>query len=281
MLKYINSLLGMALLLFSLAACQTNETEQLGKQETPAPVFEEIPAVLNGVTLSGIMLPNGTVPKLLNGSEIQFTFPENVLLVMQNSNGTFTRQKELKYQCSCTTAGCDVFYVAGSFGCSECPKGTCTGKYVDKDEAQLRLHNVAFIKGNRPVSLVLSHEEAQNLMPAQGGLFEVPEVRAAMLAFNEQVYGNAEPNLANIETVEVPVDVFGNLVMYTMPVSYLQQTDLGAKTKSFLREAGTKYSCKCTTGQNGKEDCVKDGTLTYKKCKAGNCVTCQMTVNTN
>jgi len=280
MRKYINSLLGMALLLFSLAACQTNETEQLGKQETPAPVFEEIPAVLNGVTLSGIMLPNGTVPKLLSGSEIQFTFPEDVLLVMQNSDGTFTRRKELKYECTCTTTGCDVFYVANSFGCSAC-NSTCTGKYVPEKTGQISPQRTAFIKGNRPVSLVLSHEEAQNLMPAQGGLFEVPEVRAAMLAFNEQVYGNAEPNLANIETVEVPVDVFGNLVIYTLPVSYLQQTDLSAKTKSFLREAGTKYSCKCTTGQNGKEDCIKDGTLTYKKCKAGNCVTCQMTVNTN
>jgi hypothetical protein len=245
-----------------------------------------IPKVLTDATIDGLKLPNGTTTEIISdGSTVLYNFPNGIKLLKWNrKNNVFVESSGGSYTCtgSCSS-GCDVFYVQGSFACSACSPTTvtCTGKSGFSGDPE-SVESMGFIDYNVGVSFVTNKQQLENVVASSPKfLFEVPAVIRAMKAFNVKVHGLEDPSLSVLppsEYKEVIVNLFGTIVKYNVPKSYLEKIRKSARVgeESVEPMEGGKASCSCTQGTSG---CKLDSGLGYTKCESGGCIACTMTVN--
>ena len=228
----------------------------------------KIPAILNGAKFGGLQLPDGTTTHIENGgSTVRFEYPKGIKYFKKDSRGNIIGDSGGSYTCTggCVK-GCDVFYVGGSFACSQCEPSSisCVGKsnpqnrVVDSDEAE-----GAFVNLNQKIAFVSDEDEIGKMKPAPSFLFDIPEVRDEVLAFNRKVYGVDRPEVSwenKKDFKVVVVNFFGSAVRYLIPASYHSKlTNARISTVS-----GSKIACTCQDAQSAG-GCKDKSMMTYSK----------------
>ncbi|PJJ74549.1 hypothetical protein BXY57_0107 [Thermoflavifilum aggregans] len=243
------------------------------QNQTPSLDTKSIPQVLYGAYLGELRLPDQTTTEILNGgSTVRFHFPKGIYLVGTDSTGQIRMLTETDYTCTgACTQGCDVFYIRGHFGCSQCEPGTisCTGH----SSSLSGLEGYGFVDLKQGIHFVKDTQEIHSLFDPPNGLFDIPAVRQAMEQFNIQNYGQPQPDFSRRSAYrEVAVNLFGCLVTYLVPKSGQLRSDVSVDQ---LIDASSWY-CHC---DEGNTDCTPESGLGYKMCKKGGCTSCRMHID--
>jgi hypothetical protein len=279
--------------------CGQPEQSPKPQQNVWAEQFK-IPAVLNGATIDGLRVPDGTETIIEDeGATVRLRYPEGIRFInsqeysldfqskLDDGGGTYT----------CTGAcsvGCDVFYVQGAFACSQCSNGSaCTGRGSRSSEAG------GFVDTKAGISFIRTKEQLQKLekqhLQTPNDLFKFDYVKHAMHQLNMDVHGEPDPTQAIARNPSlykhVAVNIFGAVVDYTVPVKYLDSetkrlsldvqssnrlsSPLSTTQVFLLEETGGGFSCACSSGGSG---CTAESGFGYKKCNSGVCVSCSMSV---
>lgn len=251
-----------------LNACsEQQQTEKMSEDLATKDLFQ-IPDVLIGATLSGVPLPDNTIVRQIDASTVQLQLPKKVFIYTKDDNGVLYSSNAVCYICTCVggSNGCDVLYYGGSFGCTECKGGTCSGRRSDCNNTQrssISDGEFIFIDFSQGVQFINKGRNTDRLYDATDLFFEIPEVQQAISELNKKYYGKTDLNDHDIENTQmVGLNVYGVLVGYPLPAQQVQ---------NFVT-----VSCKCLSGDSG---CVYSKELGgVHRCKGKGCTSCQMRV---
>lgn len=278
-----------------------SQPEQTPKPDSNVAQTHAVPAVLHGATLDGVAIPDGTRTSVEDGGKtVRLLYPAGIQFVTSLQYRADLAAKMIDggstYTCTgACSSGCDVFYVQGSFACSQCSNGSaCTGK------ASRAIATGGFIDVKAGISFIRNKAQLKELrtknIQSPDDLFKFEYVKRAMRELNIKVHGVADPTkmIAQNPTEyrHVAINVFGALVDYAVPLKYLdsetnrlspRKTSIGVQSETtaepsqhFVRaDEESGFSCNCSSGGSG---CTAESGLGYKKCNSGSCVSCSMTV---
>ncbi|QJX45714.1 hypothetical protein HMJ29_01685 [Hymenobacter taeanensis] len=280
-----------------------NHPEQNPKPQSTLQQAYPVPTILHGATLNGIAVPDGTKTSVENnGKTVRLIYPAGIRFVTSQDYDTDPSANLLDdgggstYTCTgACTSGCDVFYVQGSFACSQCSNGSaCTGK------ASLTVEPGGFIDTQAGISFIRDKAQLKELrsknIQSPNDLFQFKYIQRAMRELNIKVHGVADPTkqIANHPNnyKHVVVNIFGALADYAVPNTYViseskRLSTLGGSlsAKSTIPSSPSQYflladeesgfSCSCSSGGSG---CTAESGIGYKKCNSGACVSCSMSV---
>lgn len=268
----ISMLFTVFVLLLGFTSCTEQSKDEKLLEDFTTQEEYKVPSVLIGATLGDIPIPDHTLVTYRGASSIQFELPENVFVFSKGLDGKLYQTDNMCYDCTCSQAGsgCNVFYVQGSFACSEC-SGSCTGKRVSCDEGpQERVINESdfmFVDFNQGVRFIAKKNDAERLGQAKAFFFDIPEVKAELEKLNQKYYNTStvteEQVLAQNAKI-VGVNIFGILIGYPVPQA------------SALNTTFAGVSCDCQSGSSGCDREWSVGAGYW--CEGGDCTTCRMEV---
>lgn len=286
-----------------------NQLEQSPKPQDALTEQFKIPAILNGATVGGLRVPDGTKTIIEDeGATVRLKYPEGIRFVNSQQYSLDFESKLADdggddgggtYTCTgACSVGCDVFYVQGSFACSQCSNGSaCTGKASRSSETG------GFVDTGVGISFIRTKADLQKLekqhLQTPDDLFKFEYVKRTMLKLNAEVHGEADPTQSIARNPSLykhaAINMFGAIVDYTVPISYLasEAKRLSVEGQSAARiasplslsqvflladdgdEGGGGFSCACSSGTTG---CTAESGFGYKKCNSGACTSCSMSV---
>ncbi|GAB3735865.1 hypothetical protein GCM10027594_17020 [Hymenobacter agri] len=285
------------------------------RADAPDPVNQvtesTIPKVLYNFKMEGVALPDGTRTVVdTHGSRVTLVYPEGIKYLKGGDYDTPLNRLDGGGSYTCTgecSDGCNVFYVQGSFACSQCKDGkACTGKASNGFTSE----GGGFINAAAGIQFLSSRLEAKELartkLQAPDNLFRYQAIRESLMSLNRRVHGVSDPTENVVQHPEryrhVAINVFGFITDYAVPVKFLEEETAkknsarpqSSKLLSYQdvfvvagenatsangvasREApDSDFSCNCLSGGAG---CTAESGFGYKMCKSGNCDSCKMTV---
>jgi hypothetical protein len=216
-------------------------------------------------------MPEGTRTSLEKDGSMRYELPKGFVSIEGDSSTGYRYVTAGTITCTCDKGTGDCSPVSHSSGsgcfmganCSACSKSGA--KVVVKIDSAVRF---------------ASKDELDTLPSVDSEMFEVPEIKRALIEFRTIVAKDA--GLSSAEALEdageerttasatassgrvyVPINLFGRLAVISVPREY-------AAARTMV--AGSSATCTCNAGSG----CVAGSMLGAKFCKAGSCTSCSL-----